>query len=435
MLTTSDSNSGGSFIHEDESLERWYSELKRKGEVDANSWLVNMMTLDRQYGKTPASIAHMTSEQAYNFVLEIVRSMKNEEKSFVQVESMIKCINDWLEFNQKTMKPNIEPLKTIMSSIDVQSKNPFLQGDEPARMQQELSLEYKKLFAELKKKSDLLLEAHSFDFIRKMRDLERNLIQFDPSSDIILSSIDKRVNEGVQMDLGAYYLAAYSTTGDINKALTVYRLTNSLMRYIGLMDIFYETGDQDILQRAERLLEEVTARSHIYLRYSIKFSIERIWPFWKFENMIKQRLFEGGSFSDKELRYFILFKSSDTPFLYCSILDSYLDSFNPNVAVFFHYNQALIDILDDYFDFEEDFRNRMPNIFLMASSGDHAPPRFEVNSEEIKGILTRSEVKAKIAFLVNWLNKRLDEIILPSQYEFLRYITTDHVRKLECIIR
>ena len=44
-----------------------------------------------------------------------------------------------------------------------------------------------------------------------------------------------------------------------------------------------------------------------------------------------------------------------------------LPSFNENVSLVLHYNQALLDLLDDWQDIQEDVQEDMPNVFVMAS--------------------------------------------------------------------
>jgi hypothetical protein len=104
------------------------------------------------------------------------------------------------------------------------------------------------------------------------------------------------------------------------------------------------------------------------LKYSIDFALKQFWPFWDFEQLIKKRMVNDSVFTFNELRYFNLFKSSDAPIIYSKVLDNELDNFNPNVSIIMHYNQAPQDIYDDYEDIEEDTREVMPNIFILAAS-------------------------------------------------------------------
>jgi hypothetical protein len=48
-------------------------------------------------------------------------------------------------------------------------------------------------------------------------------------------------------------------------------------------------------------------------------------------------------------------------------LDAKLPNFNENITLVLHYNQALLDILDDWEDIEDDVQEDMPNIFVMAA--------------------------------------------------------------------
>jgi len=419
-ITVKDRNKNNSVLPQDDNFHRWYRNLKSATGDTADTWLANMKMVQSQYGKSPDNIARMTPEEAYNFVLDIVKSMQNEGRSFSYIDTMIKSINDWIEFNGAKKTPGMK-LSSESGQVAVVDKAPHIPQ----------SIYKKDALLLLKEKSDGLLKTFGRDFVNEMRALETMLTEFDPAPDSMISSIDKKVNKGVEMDLGAYYLAAFSSTRDPDQALNVYRMTNSLMRYIALMDSFYETNDKESLQRASRLLDEITATSVGQMRYAIKLSIEKFWPFWMFENMIKQRILDGDSFAEKELRYFILFKSSDTPLLYCTLLDSHLETFNPNVAMVFHYNQALIDILDDYYDIEEDVQTQMPNIFMMAASGHFQFSLSEIDSENIRRLIMGGDTKNKILSLVEWLNKRLEEVALPAEYSFLNHITTDHIHTLK----
>lgn len=69
------------------------------------------------------------------------------------------------------------------------------------------------------------------------------------------------------------------------------------------------------------------------------------------------------TFSYIEIRHFNLSKSSDASLVYAKVLDAKLPSFNENVALILHYNQALLDIQDDW----EDKRMTFRKICLISS--------------------------------------------------------------------
>src|SRR4029079_6316524 len=104
-----------------------------------------------------------------------------------------------------------------------------------------------------------------------------------------------------------------------------------------------------------------------HLNYSVDYLLTQFSEFWKFERVVKRRMITNHTFSYREIRHFNLSKSSDASLVYARVLDAKLPSFNENVALVLHYNQALLDILDDWEDIEEDVRDDMPNIFVMAA--------------------------------------------------------------------
>src|SRR5207248_2048230 len=119
-----------------------------------------------------------------------------------------------------------------------------------------------------------------------------------------------------------------------------------------LSDRFFEIGDyryallaKDVRKSINEFLLNVGAKQH-HLRYSIDYSLNQFWPFWRFEQMIKRRTIEGYAFSYKEIKHFNLFKSSDASIIYAKVLDEKLPSFSENVSLVLHYNQAFFDIQD-----------------------------------------------------------------------------------------
>jgi len=421
---------------EDHTLDQWYKNLKEQSNLAANKWLHNMRIVDELTRKTPNEIAEMKPEEAHDLVLKMVKDMQSDRMRPSDFDIMANS-SDWPKYNDsnkpldnQVLNESISPLTHMPSTL--LQENEFFENKSKTTI--DLGIYQKGLLSLLIEKSDLLLKADGNDFVIEMRNLERILAEFDPARDSMISSIDKSINKGVEMDLGLYYFAAYSCTKDFAKALKVHLSTNSLIRYVALLDRFHESRDQGSLSKANSTLEELIAISGKHIGYYIKLAIERLWPFWKFEQVINERISCRDTFSDKELRYFILFKSSDTPMLYCAVLDSHIESFNPNIATVFHYNQALIDILDDYFDIEEDFLDNMPNIFLMASSGHFSFPIPDEESDNLLNAILVKETKCRVNFIVNWLSDRLSEIVVPVEYAFLKDVAHGHVQQLRSIL-
>ena len=206
-------------------------------------------------------------------------------------------------------------------------------------------------------------------FVEQMVSLSELLSSFDRNLDNNNNNSFPAIDENAQDP--TYFIAAYFDTKNIADALSVYRIVRSLTRYILLSDRFYETGNDRYALLAKQVHKSVnelleSERDAQYLIYSIDYSLGQFSAFWKFEQIIKRRILKNYTFSYTEIRHFNLSKSSDASLVYARVLDAKLPSFNENVALVLHYNQALLDILDDWEDIEDDVQEDMPNIFVMA---------------------------------------------------------------------
>ena len=202
-------------------------------------------------------------------------------------------------------------------------------------------------------------------FVQQMVSLSTLLSSFDQSVDNSIRAIDENAQDPT------YFIAAYFDTKNIAVALWVYRIVRSLTRYVLLSDRFYETGNNRYALLAKQVLKSVndflkSERDAQHLIYSIDYSLGQFSAFWKFEQIIKRRILKNYNFSYTEIRHFNLSKSSDASLVYAKVLDVKLPSFNENVALVLHYNQALLDIQDDWEDIEDDVQEDLPNIFVMA---------------------------------------------------------------------
>jgi hypothetical protein len=243
----------------------------------------------------------------------------------------------------------------------------------------------------------------------------------DPPASTILQAIDTK-----GQDFGTYFAVTYSDTGDFERSLRTYRAVKDLVRYVLLMDRFYEVGNLRFRRIAKTLLATFREKSDLCPRYLLNCSIEQFWPFWNFEQKIKRLILKDHKFSTAEIRHFNLFKSSDAPIIYCSILESVLPNFNPNVALIIHYNQALQDINDDFDDIEEDIREQMPNIFLLAalSSRDYSYGKPVSSSRRnLLPMIARNDRTVKtIIELIDQYSKSIENIEIPVQFYFLKLL-------------
>ncbi len=264
-------------------------------------------------------------------------------------------------------------------------------------------------------------------FIEQMISLNRVLSSYDPHESTSFRTVDEKAQDPT------YFVATYFDTKDIDQALWVYRLVRLLTRYILLSDKFFETDKLEfalIAKRVRAWIDEflLNGTDKDHLKYSLDYSLTRFWAFWKFEHLIKCRTLAGNAFSYKEIRQFNLSKASDAPIVYSRVLDAKLPSFTENVSLVLHYNQALLDLQDDWEDIEEDVQADMPNVFVMAAIQDISYNSIRhSNNDAIRNIvLKRSDSsKASIIKLVNEYQSSIRNICIPNDLAFLKSLS-DH---------
>ena len=273
-------------------------------------------------------------------------------------------------------------------------------------------------------------------FIEQMISLSRLLMSYDLHISTAFRTIDEKAQDPT------YFVATYFDTKDIQQALQVHRMVRLLARYILVYDRYFETGNNRyvILARKVRksinkmLVNEIDIH---HLKYSIDFSLKQFWPFWKFEQILKSRIIEGNTFSYNEIRNFNLFKSSDASLIYARVLDAKLPSFSENVSLVLHYNQALLDLIDDWEDIEEDIQEDMPNAFVMAAI-ENVPYKIikKYNVTKLRNAILNSleSSKSPIIRLVDEYYASIRNISIPSNLVFIKLLSHHHAETLRQVI-
>ncbi|MFL6326665.1 MAG: hypothetical protein ACJ71I_04215 [Nitrososphaeraceae archaeon] len=262
-------------------------------------------------------------------------------------------------------------------------------------------------------------------FVQHMVSLSALLSSFDMNLDNPFPGIDENAQDPT------YFIAAYFDTKNIAESLWVYRIVRSLTRYILLSDRFYETGNKRYALLAKQVYKSVNEllRSGLdvqHLIYSIDYLLGQFSAFWKFEQIIKRRILKNYTFSFTEIRHFSLAKSSDASLVYAKVLDAKLPSFNENVALVLHYNQALLDIQDDWEDIEDDVQEGMPNIFIMAAVDKVPYNRIKKSRPDIirKVVLDGTNSSGgPVSRLVNELQTSSKMVSIPENFAFLKFLS------------
>lgn len=269
-------------------------------------------------------------------------------------------------------------------------------------------------------------------FIEQMISLSRLLMMYDLHLSTTFRTIDEKAQDPT------YFVATYFDTKDIQQALQVYRMVRLLARYILVYDRYFETRKNRYVILARKVRKSINKMlvneidSH-HLKYSIDFSLKQFWPFWKFEQILKSRIIEGNTFSYNEIRNFNLFKSSDASLIYARVLDAKLPSFSENVSLVLHYNQALLDLIDDWEDIEEDIQEDMPNVFVMAAI-ENVPYKIikKYNVTKLRNAILNSleSSKSPIIRLVDEYYASIRNISIPSNLVFIKLLSHHHAETL-----
>ena len=277
-------------------------------------------------------------------------------------------------------------------------------------------------------KSQRLIASGEPSFLAGLEEITGLLSRLDPGASPTLQAVDAK-----GQDFGTYYFAAYSDTSDIETSLAVYKNVKNLVRVVLLMDRFYEVGNQRYRRLGEALLARLRKENDPYLKNTLTFSLRQFWPFWKFEQFTKTLMVQGHTFAFNDLRCFNLFKSSDAALIYAPLLECMLPNFNHNVSLVIHYNQALQDIDDDLDDVQEDLRDQMPNIFILAAlekEDSHEFSKFHLHRLNGSTKLILGNSAGPVLQLVDEYTEMVEGISVPEQFHFLKYLSRHYARTI-----
>jgi hypothetical protein len=269
-------------------------------------------------------------------------------------------------------------------------------------------------------------------FVEQMICLSKLLMKYDLNISTSFRTIDEKAQDPT------YFVAAYFDTKDMEQSLRVHRMIRLLARYVLLYDKFFETKNNryfllasKVRQSINKIVADETNKHH--LKYSIDFALKQFSPFWKFEQVVKSRILDGHTFSYNEIRNFSISKSSDASTIYARVLDAKLPSFNENVSLVLHYNQALLDLMDDWHDVAEDVQGEMPNVFVMSVL-EKVPYNVlrKFGITRLRNIIRNSlhSLESPIIRLIDEYHGSIKKISIPSNLEFIKLVSDHHANSL-----
>jgi len=262
------------------------------------------------------------------------------------------------------------------------------------------------------------------EFLEKIKEIYQTLEQIDEEPDpTIYAMVGGYVKEFVTS-----FLILYFGTKDIHRSLEAHSLIKSLTKYIVLLDKHYDEKNYELKVRADYIFKKIMMNVDGYVQQAIIHNMATLWSTATYEIKLRARMFkEEEIFEKKEIKYHIFQKSSDTV-LYSVILDHYIPAFNPNVMQLLHYNQCLLDIMDDLNDLAEDILRHDLNIFTMAA-------RRDMEMSEMFGPKADPKEIVKVASkTVNSIVDDFEECIMsmsvPSQFSFMKILSIDYLRTI-----
>jgi len=274
----------------------------------------------------------------------------------------------------------------------------------------------------------IVLKTNESDFLSEINCIDQTISLLDDDPDpMVFSMVGGYVKEFVTS-----FLILYLGTRDLEKSLEAHKIIKSLTKYIVLLDKHYDEKSYEYKARADIIFNGIMKEATGYVRNAIKHNMASLWTIASYEIKLRGRMLNREVIEKAEIRYHLMQKSSDTV-LYSVILDKYVERFNPNVMHLLHYNQALLDIQDDWNDIEEDRMNHDLNIFFLAS----AP---EISITGIFGhAVSTDEIKTKSAHtilsIIDDFEKCIDGITVTNEFSFMKILSKSYINTLREAIK
>jgi hypothetical protein len=267
----------------------------------------------------------------------------------------------------------------------------------------------------------------SSDFGADFERMSGELYSIESPPSALLQHLDRKAG-----DLATYYFAAFSETRDVRVALAIYRAVRSLIRYILMMDRYFEVGNKKFAMLAKSFLASAKQLSGTHLNCTMETSILRVWPYWRYERQLKKRLIHDEVFQSKEIRYYNRLKSADAGILYSSVLDASLPSFDETVSIVLHYNQGLQDLRDDFDDIDEDLAEKMPNAFLLAATEQFTISQLTnmPKAQAAEHVRKSGSVEVIMSIAEDYM-RCINRVELPRPYWFLKTLSHGYFSSLE----
>jgi hypothetical protein len=202
----------------------------------------------------------------------------------------------------------------------------------------------------------------------------------------------------------------YQKVDEAPEKQLLFSLLRIAIRYACFLDKYHESGESMYLEEANKHRSIFYSSIAPEQRQVLESIEKRIMPFWDYERQNQKRIEEEEVFSEEEIKEYISLRASDS-FVYCAIA-SMFHSFTPEMTELFHKRLMLADIVDSIKDYEEDLRDRQPNILIMWLLNYMSKDEIPASLPHALNLSRKFKINLKI---INFC-KELHQQALKSEY-------------------
>jgi len=207
-----------------------------------------------------------------------------------------------------------------------------------------------------------------------------------------LKIIDRRISHH---SIPLYFGIMAAGTDDeqlLKKAKTVF---TAALRGMYLYDRYHETGENIFLAAAEAQMKIVYGEMQPKQAIELRMLWEDLLKFFDFEVEIREKQHIKKQFSRKEIDRYMELKSSDAYF-YARIVEFLV---GVDLRQICYVNMRLLDILNDFIEYEKDYREGEPNLIIMmllSFGREQIPQNYSAALRVMKNLGVISEIKEMV---------------------------------------
>ena len=187
----------------------------------------------------------------------------------------------------------------------------------------------------------------------------------------------------------------YFSTKNLEMKKSVFKLLRAAIKYVCLMDFYYETLDKkykkEFIFQREKVYKLINTPDKQKLRNLEK----KLMLFWNYERKLLKKIKDNKRFKDKDIKEYILRKSEDSKFYFTLVNFKY--KLPKKLQRIIHLRQALNNLIDDLKDYDEDIKDNQPNILILYfMKKDFLKDKLPLTAKEASSLIKGLKIKKEI---------------------------------------